>query len=77
MATIYEILLNAPANQVIRENMVIARSKINSPLYDSIICSISGGADSDIVLDICTRLDDENKIQYIWFDTGLEYQATK
>lgn len=36
-----------------------------------------GGADSDVVLDICTKCDKEKKIEYIWFDTGLEYQATK
>lgn len=42
-----------------------------------IACSISGGADSDIMLDMLHRLDDEKKIEYIWFDTGLEYEATK
>lgn len=35
------------------------------------------GADSDIVLDICTKVDINHKIDYVWFDTGLEYQATK
>lgn len=35
------------------------------------------GADSDIVLDICTKVDIDHKIKYVWFDTGLEYQATK
>ena len=57
--------------------MIIAWSKINSPLYNNIICSISGGADSDIVLDICKICDRDNKCRYFWIDTGLEYQATK
>lgn len=42
-----------------------------------IACSISGGADSDIMLDLIYKVDDEKKTTYIWFDTGLEYEATK
>lgn len=57
--------------------MIIAWSKINSSKYDKIICSISGGSDSDVVFDICNRCDKDKKIDYIWFDTGLEYNATK
>ena len=41
------------------------------------MCSISGGADSDIVLDMVWRLDPEKKVRYVFFNTGLEYQATK
>lgn len=40
-------------------------------------CSISGGKDSDIMLDIITKVDTDNKVKYIWLDTGVEYQATK
>lgn len=29
------------------------------------------------MLDICWRCDKDNKINYVWFDTGLEYVATK
>lgn len=29
------------------------------------------------MLDICTKVDKRNIIDYVWFDTGLEYQATK
>ena len=29
------------------------------------------------MLDICYKCDKDKKIEYIWFDTGLEYQATK
>lgn len=36
-----------------------------------------GGADSDIMLDIAWKCDIDNKITYVWLDTGLEYQATK
>ena len=62
---------------IILDNLIIARSKIENPNYRKIICTVSGGADSDIVVDICTKLDQDRKIDYVWFDTGLEYEATK
>lgn len=52
-------------------------SILNSPLYKNVVCSISGGADSDIMLDIMTRIDVDKKVTYVWFDTGVEYKATK
>jgi 3'-phosphoadenosine 5'-phosphosulfate sulfotransferase (PAPS reductase)/FAD synthetase len=75
--TLEEILSKCPKNKIIVDNIIIAYSKINSSLYDNIVCSVSGGADSDNVIDICTKVDKDKKIKYIWFDTGLEYQATK
>lgn len=44
---------------------------------DKIVCSISGGSDSDIMCDLLHTLDTDHKITYVWFDTGLEYEATK
>ena len=29
------------------------------------------------MLDIIWRCDKDNKVDFVWFDTGLEYQATK
>ena len=75
--TLIGLLENCPKNQVIGDNLVRAWSKINSSKYEKIVCSISGGSDSDVMLDICTKCDKDNKIEYVWFDTGLEYQATK
>ena len=72
-----ELLDSCPKNQIIGDNLVRAWSKINSPIYKNGLCSVSGGSDSDVMLDICYRCDKDNKIQYVWFDTGLEYQATK
>ena len=37
----------------------------------------AGGGDSDIMLDIVSKVDTEHKVIYVWFDTGVEYQATK
>ena len=44
------------------------------------ICSYSGGADSDIMIDLVERtraLFDLPPVQYVFFDTGLEMKATK
>lgn len=35
------------------------------------------GGDSDLVLDIIEKLKGNKHITYVWFNTGLEYQATK
>lgn len=72
-----ELLKTAPCNETIGNNLVRAWSIINKPIYENILCSISGGSDSDIVLDICTKVDIHHKITYVFFDTGLESKATK
>lgn len=43
------------------------------------LVSISGGSDSDVMLDLVERTKDGTgcEISYVWFDTGLEYEATK
>lgn len=46
--------------------------------YDNIMVSISGGSDSDIMLDMIERVGYPlSKVHYVFFDTGLEFQATK
>lgn len=72
-----ELLDTCPANKTICDNMIRAWSIINRTDYKKILCSISGGADSDVMLDIIWKCDIHNKVDYVWFDTGLEYQATK
>ena len=41
------------------------------------LVAVSGGSDSDIMLDLLHNLDVDKKIVYVWCDTGLEYEATK
>lgn len=72
-----ELLDRCPKNQTIGDNLIRAWSKINSSKYENIVCSVSGGSDSDVMLDIVWQCDKDNKVTYVWFDTGLEYQATK
>lgn len=43
---------------------------------DTPVCSISGGADSDIMMDMMCRLDRDGQMRYVFYNTGLEYQAT-
>ena len=69
--------LDAHDDMLIVDSFVKANSVINNPLYETILCSISGGSDSDVILDLVHRVDLNKKVRYVWFDTGLEYQATK
>lgn len=79
MNTLYNLLseANLPKNEIIRNNFIKAYKIINDPKYNNVMCSISGGSDSDIMLDILYKVDVDKKIKYVWFDTGLEYEATK
>ena len=70
-----EIPTQATQNPTILDSYVKAKSVLAK--YDSAMASISGGADSDVVLDILARLDADHCIRYVWFNTGLEYKATR
>ena len=67
------------------KNAVIldAYMKANSVLsgHSNVGVSVSGGADSDVMLDLIERARMGNGVHcdvtYVWFDTGLEYEATK
>ena len=76
-SSLEELIENCPENKVIGDNLVKAWTFINDEKYERIVCSISGGSDSDIMLDIIWRCDKDNKVDYVWFNTGLEYQVTK
>lgn len=45
--------------------------------HEKIMCSISGGYDSDIMLDLIIRCGGKEKTTFVFYDTGLEYDATK
>lgn len=69
------ILENAPKNLIIQDALTKAHSVISK--HERIMCSVSGGADSDLILDICERVKGDKQIDYVWFDTGIEFRATK
>lgn len=76
---IFELLNSLPLfkDEEILKSYVKGYSIINNRGYNNILCSISGGSDSDVMLDLISRVDFNKKVKYIWFNTGLEYQATK
>lgn len=46
--------------------------------YKNVMVSVSGGSDSDVVIDMIVRMvKDKSKLHFVFFDTGLEYKATK
>lgn len=49
--------------------------------YDAIVASISGGSDSDVVMDFIEKLKQalsiKADVKYVFFDTGMEFKATK
>lgn len=70
-----DVLTNAPEDSIITDSFVITDAKIKR--YKKIMCSISGGSDSDIMIDLCQKLNNIDNIKYVFFDTGLEFEATK
>lgn len=78
--TMQELLELSPNNPTILEAVIKTEDHINTVAREGgkIMVSISGGSDSDIMLDMFEKLGyDEGEVVYVWFDTGLEYDATK
>ena len=76
MKTMEELLRLFPNNQTILDAVLKTEDHITSG--KKIMVSVSGGSDSDIVLDMFERIGYEpGQVVYVWFDTGLEYEATK
>ena len=71
-----ELLDKAPANLNIQKYLIVTRRKLSE--YRRVAVSYSGGSDSDIMLDLIelVKPDDCGEIRYIFFDTGLEWDAT-
>lgn len=72
---VYEMVEHARGNKTIVDAIGMAYAVLNQ--YERPMCSVSGGSDSDVILDMIWRLDAEMKVRYVFFNTGLEYQATK
>ena len=64
-------------SEVILDSFVKADSIINDTNYKKIMCSISAGRDSCVMMDLLYKVDRNKKVDYIWFDTGLEFQCMK
>lgn len=70
-----EILETAPENLTV----VDAFSKCSAVLdrHESVFVSVSGGSDSDVMMDLIIRCGGKDKSVFGFFNTGLEYAATK
>lgn len=75
MQDLNAIIDAAPQNQLIQNTLMKMNLKLNS--FSRPVCSVSGGSDSDIMLDICERVRGDRPVRYVFFDTGIEYAATK
>ena len=72
---VYSLAEYTAGNKAITDSIGMTYAMLQK--YQHPMCSISGGADSDIIMDLCVRLDVDKKVRYVWFNTGMEYQATK
>lgn len=77
---ISDVLSRFPPNAAIQEMVYKTLDHIeNEAMHNGkIMVSISGGSDSDIMMDLFERIGyPEGLVVYVWFDTGLEYETTK
>lgn len=76
MAIEYDELLESGALAIADAAMKF-RSVLET--HQKALVSISGGADSDVMMDVCERVRDGTgcDVTYAFFDTGIEYDATK
>ena len=68
------ILSNSTDNFVIKNALERCFDVVQS--HQSIACSCSGGSDSDVMVDMLLRCGAWDKIDFLFFNTGLEYTAT-
>lgn len=73
-AALEEIISNAPNNFVIKDALVKCYEEVQ--LHNRILCLISGGQDSDVMLDMMIRCGAKEKTDFLFCNTGLEYSAT-
>lgn len=69
------VIAESPDNFVIQNALVRCAEIIDR--HNKIMCSVSGGADSDVMMDMIIRCGGKEKTTFVFFDTGLEYTATK
>lgn len=70
-----DVIRDAPDNLTITDALAKCYSVVKN--HEKIMASVSGGADSDIVIDLLIRCGGKDKTTFVFFDTGLEYEATK
>lgn len=74
MINVDKLIAEAPDNFVIQNALLRCAEVVDS--HNKIMCSVSGGADSDVMLDMLIRCGGKGKTEFVFFNTGLEYDAT-
>ena len=65
-------------NSTIEIAIANTKSILTSYASGNVACSVSGGSDSDCVIDMLEKCKPgKMQIRYFWIDTGIEYKATK
>ena len=60
-----------------RIQAAIQKAYVLTQRHEKICVGISGGSDSDVMLDLLFRAVPASKMRFVFFDTGIELQATK
>lgn len=55
----------------------IIKTKAITQRYKNIGVAVSGGSDSDTMIDMFERVKETDNVHYYFMDTGIEYKATK
>ena len=66
-----------PDNETILDTVIKLDDYLHSDPPQHIMVPVSGGSDSDIMLDLTERLGHESQVTYVFYNTGLEYLATR
>lgn len=68
-------LTKIPDNPIIVESFLTCENKLKA--FKKVMVSLSGGSDSDVMLDLVERCKPNDcEIHYVFFDIGLEFSAT-
>ena len=72
----WDLMETVPKNLNIYKYLMVTRAKLRQ--YKRIAVSYSGGSDSDTILDLIelVKPEDCGEIKYVFYDTGLEWDAT-
>ncbi len=70
-----ELLELTPDNLQIFDAFAKCQMQIRN--HQKILVSVSGGSDSDVMMDLFVRCGGKEKTTFVFFNTGLEYEATK
>ena len=70
-----DLLDDAPENLTIQDALGKCLQQVRN--HEKIMVAVSGGADSDIMMDLFIRCGGRDKVTFVFHNTGLEYEATK